>query len=321
MIFHNTKFNFFYYLSYRVGSTLLKQISEVHDEIKFLDGPIGLKLINENLDRPIYIVYREPETRFKSGLQIVCGRDFKDDDPFLTVDKNRLLTSESKDLFLKKLVALDNVFNINIPFVSGYSRGRKKRCFHLCDTHTDHVLWKALILAAYEYNVRLIPLNEYTKHLKLFYPKAIDILSETAATTRRSSFNTNNAISVELWEIYKKVFIENQFCKSDFDFKKHVTFNEWMDQEKFVFRAIEKYKESSDVSLLHNVITKLFEDRIYFSDIYSPNSNQIHGLLNNIHEMKKPIKLFDLYVKKYLEVQRVGASFNLGEYLPRPSVI
>jgi hypothetical protein len=265
------------------------------------------------------VVYREPETRFKSGLQIVCNRDDNEQDPWLIKDAEGLLIPSSENLFLQKLVSLDNVYSMNIPFVTGYSRGRKKRCFHLCDSHTDHSLWKALILIAYEYNVRLLPLNEYTKHLTLFYPKAYDVLLNMR--TRRSSFNTSNNISLQLWEVYKKVFVDNKFCKTDLDLKKYVTFDEWMHQEKLVFETLEKYKDHSDIILAHDLIKKLFENRIYFSDIHSPNSSEIIGLLNNIHKLKSPLKLFNLYVQKYMECQRVGAHFNLGDYLPRASVI
>lgn len=321
MIFHNTKFNFFYFLSYRVGSTLLKKIAEVHDEIKFLTFEDGIKKINENLERPIYVVYREPLTRFKSGLEIVFRRDFIQGDQYHDQGVDNLLNSGYDEIFLQKLISYDNLFSLNIPFVSGYSRGRTKRCFHLYDNHTDHNLWKALILIAYEYNVRLIPLNEYTKHLTYFYPRFSLHDEEISKNMRKSSFDSNKELSLKLWNIYKKVFVDNLFCKPDVKLKKLITFDEWMSEEKMIFNALEKYTIHSDVNIMHHVIKNLFENRIYFSDIHGPSSIEIASLLHHIHTIKNPIKPFNMYVQKFSEYQYHGANFNLGTYLPKTSVI
>jgi|688.fasta_scaffold02953_15 hypothetical protein len=313
MIYHNTKHNIFYYPIFRCGSSILRDISSQYDELVEYHDDEGFKLIDLNRECPIYVIYRDPETRFKSGLQITITRFLPCDIPPQSRYVDQFLDEGHDVSFENAMGFLDNVITTDIPKVSGSWQGKIMRPFHLYDSHIDHMLWKILILKAYDYNVVPLPINKYDSHLAPLYPKAYnDILK---SHDRPETFKHNNKRALRLWDIYKKVFIENKYFQNKTQ-RPHISFKEWMDEERKVFATIEKFKSAATFKFAcDKMITKLFANKIYFEDMYSPSLERIHELLDILHRHKKPLKQFELFHKTYRSISVQTDEFQSGQYI------
>lgn len=284
MIYHNTNYNVFYYPIYRCGSSVLREISEKFNYLKAYQDDEGFKLIDLNRNSPIYIIYRDPKTRLKSGLQITIKRLLNN---ILVQRIEEMLDNGYDILFERSLSILDNVLSSDIPYISGSWDGKILRPYHLYDVHIDHMLWRPIILKAYGYNVEMIPINEYNDNLAPFHPTAYrEILN---SHYRPNTFDTNNTDSTRLWDIYKKVFIDNLYYDNK-NCNTIITFESWINEEIKIFDMIEKYRLTTHFkSACEDIIKKLFDDKIYFSNMYSPSVRGINRLLNIIHKYQKPI--------------------------------
>lgn len=315
MIYHNTKENTFYYPIYRCGSSVLHEISERCDHLHAYQDDDGLKIIDLNRECPIYIIYRNPETRFKSGLQITIKRFLSKDQKLLSKRIHELLDEGHDKLFEHSIGFLDNVVSSDIPFVSGHWNGSIIRPYHLYDSHLDHMLWRPLILKAYGYNVVMIPINEYDGHLAPLYPLAYQEIMNSH--DRPETFKTNNSNANRLWEIYKKVFVDDMYFDNKTS-RSVITFKTWIDEEFKIFHMIEKFRSAPNFKFAcEQMIKKLFDGKIYFTDLYSPSVIRVNMLLNILHRHKDPIDAFKSYSKVNEHISNETFEFMSGEYVKK----
>lgn len=315
MIYHNTKQNTFYYPIYRCGSSVLLDISKKCDYLKEYHDEEGFRLIDLNRECPIYIIYRHPETRFKSGLQITIKRFLMNQPDLLHKDILPMLDEGYDALFQYGISFLDNIATKDIPYVSGHWDREIIRPFHLYDSHLDHMLWRPLILKAYGYNVVMIPINEYDDHLGRLYPTAYQQILDSH--DRPETFKTNNKNANKLWEIYKKVFVDNLYY-DDRSARAAITFKTWMDEEIKIFDTIEKFRSAPNFKFAsEKMIKKLFENKLYFSDMYAPSMIRIHKLLDILHNHKEPIEDFKLFYEKNVRIRSQLFEYMCGDYVKR----
>ena len=313
MIYHNTKQKIFYYPIYRCGSSIIRDISYRCDELIEYQDDEGFKIIDLNRECPIYIIYRDPDTRFKSGLQITFKR-FMLNNKELILDTTEKLLEDGYDIkFESSMAFLDNVTTSDIPGVSGFWNGKVIRPYHLYDSHLDHMLWRPLILKAYGYNVIAMPINEYDKHLVSLYPKALNEVLKSH--DRPETFKSNNNKTLKLWNIYKKVFIDNHHFVNKTG-RPVVSFKDWMYEERKAFNVIETFKNQKNFQFACvKTIKKLFEGNVYFQDIYSPSVDRVYQLLNILHNHKEPIKEFSPFYKSYDGIKKKINEYQSGRYM------
>lgn len=293
MIYHNTRKNIFYYPIYRCGSSVLRDISQRCEYLNEYQDEEGFELIDLNRECPIHIIYRNPETRFKSGLQITIKRFLRKHQNLLSKDIDKMLDEGYDRFFEHSIGFLDNVITSDLPYTSGHWEGNVIRPYHLYDSHLDHMLWRPMILKAYGYNVEMIPINEYDKHLGPLYPKAYQEI--LFSHDRPETFKTNNAAANRLWEIYKKVFVDDLYFVNKTG-RSIITFKRWIDQEFKIFNMIEKFRSAPNFKFAcEKMIAKLFEENLYFYDMYSPSVVRTHMLLDILHKYKDPIDDFKLF--------------------------
>jgi len=271
-----------YMTGLRNGSTLM-------EEIKDLVGPDRLyrhqyhedlvRLISEDRAYKIYMPFRDPMIRFKSGLTVNmynrCGFD--------TEDGSFKAQDSTYAIYKQLLTYLDNTAG-NDHAIFDLTRCRP---YHLYDTHTDHLLYQPLIYLAYGFDVQLIPFNNFSEHLLQQFPEAKDIIVKRG---RPNSFNTSLKEHELAWNIYKEIFIDNEpdFYKSN-DQVKFQTFNLWMKPEIEIFNLfMENYQQINMLKTrCRGLIIDFTKNTQYFNDPYSPKFMRLGSLLPMIERFNK----------------------------------
>jgi len=292
---------------------MLEVISESNGYLQPFHDDAGFRFLKDKKDTPIYITYREPITRFKSGLEIVYNK-------FLGEKERYNLSKKHIELFVQQISYLDNVVSMFIPQVSGFPRGVHQRPYHLFDSHIDHSLWRPLLLLAYGYDVRMIPLNEYTDHLLTYYPENKKIILQDRKNRPSRSFDSNRNIALTLWDSYKQVFIDDEFShlenwkiqyiKKDW-FSKYISWDEWMNPEIQIFNALHKFKEKSNLNLVcKNLLKKLLREKVYFANPF--NLSVVHAtsllkLIRDVHDTSlETIPEVNSFIKDFQQITHYG---------------
>lgn len=315
MFYYNNQENFFYFVTHRNGSTIIQEISGVYPSvITPMTMTECFTFLKQNPNTPIIIPFREPETRFKSGLMINFNRDVSDDHSI-----EELLKLNYGETYKSKIQYMDVMYHNT--FLSGVARGYRRRPYHLLDIHLDHSLWMPLFLIAYGFNVKLIALSDFSIHLKPLYPLAISFIK---ARERSNSSTTNRPLALKLWEIYKSVYLNPTlpiyFKDSEERYSmRTLSWKKWMQPEKEIYKIFHVYKNSENLQTFSvKLLNKLIEDKVYFTDVFSiAMRNQMH-FLQNLHLHIEPIKEFKYMVETHETLLSSFSRLSLREYLPPP---
>lgn len=277
--YFDTRQKSLYTTSNRNGSTIMKDISAVVPTLCLLHLDEVFELLQQDILIPIYIPFRDPEIRFRSGLSVnffnLTGKvldDYTDVEPWA-----------NKVKYLRDTLHDTGTYYSAVP----------NETYHLFDTHLDHWLWVAMIMGTYGYNVKLLPMYDLTEHLRKNFPDAEKLINNRA---RSNSFDKSTPLYEKIWGYYKKVMIDEvqlrEYKPAHLNKPEPLyTFDDWMSMEVELFNNYKKfYKERN----LRNMFTKMsrraFEHPFYFSDVLSPRMKTICGtLLPKLHRYHKPL--------------------------------
>ena len=273
----------FYCVSNRNGSTILKEISVKYPSLKLVSNNEIFENLKQNSSRPIYIPFRDPIVRFRSGLSVNL------------FNRTGLILNETAgDKELKNYANSIKYLRSSLHYTGTYYSSYPNEFYHLFDSHLDHWLWVAMIIGVYGYNVRLIPMYDLSNHLITNFPQANSIIKNR---TRSDSFNKSTPAYDKIWNYYKEVMVDN-IELSQYHPKAYITkpevpyiFDNWM---RFETELFNNYKNFHSDTNLRNLFLKLsrkaFEDPFYFTDSLSPKMHTICGtLLPILHDIHDPI--------------------------------
>lgn len=260
------KQNIAWLTAFRNGSTTLRVLSEkfYKDLIPYEIGDRNFfTYLNDHPGMPIFIVFRDPEVRFRSGLVVNSPNGY------YTTQLN----------YKKWIVSQKEVLNnLNL-----YQQGKS---YHLFDPHLDHILWAPALLSSYGYNVKLIPMNHYTDLLLDKYSTIYLDCKQYCKTNKisesdPSSFNESRLESSILWSIYKEIMINDDLS---------YTFDDWMSLEKKIFDIYNNISIRENFNnFSKDIMSELLSDSHYFKDIQSPRVNQIYRFIHRLHQYNPPI--------------------------------
>jgi hypothetical protein len=298
-IFYNHLKKLLYFASYRTGSSVLSDICDHHSELSVISIHEAFSLLREDPQAPIYIPYRDPEIRFRSGLTVNFYRNYQE-------DKNNhpipdLFKNGYDKIYKENLINLDIVLGNYVPILAGTSGGLKRRPYHLFDLHLDYTLWMPFVLLLYDYNVKLIPMAEWTAHLKPLYHKAVNNIIERE---RKKSNTTNHPDAELLWSVYQTVFVDRKLESHELPGRTYgfstLRWKNWIDPEKEIYRNLNQYRDSDMLKpVMRSLLGRLIKGRVYFTDPYSPAMHGMYSTLGYIHSQKTPLSEFQYIVKNY----------------------
>lgn len=278
-MYFDSKEKALYFPSNRNGSSLIDKICHSYNLLQELSLYDALALVNEDPNIKIYIPFRDPIVRFKSGLTVnfyrMASESILED---RTPIQNLLYTSYGEQ-YASHITYLRDLYSKEIEPV--YEPYFAICPYHLYDVHLDHSLYSPLILLLHDYNVQLIPMNKLSEHLAARFIEATSILDVERANT----FSANNQISKSLWEIYKKIFVDTIEIPQD---QKQITWKLWMDQEVHIFKTLCTYIDTPNMTYCANKLLKnIYKKGFYFSDRNSMVYKGTSFLLNEIQLHKK----------------------------------
>lgn len=316
---HNLKF--FYFTSPRNGSSVVKDIATRYPEIKDVGTAKAFSILDAEPYTPIYIPFRDPEVRFKSGLAVNLYRDLHKYQDLMEKGPGKLITEGYGAVYKHKLEYIDNIASNNMPYISGASRGFLRRPFHLFDDHVDHSLRIPFTLILYGYNVKLVYLEDWSSHLKTLYPNAIDLIT---SRERIKSSTTNNPDVYPLWSIYKSIFVDQKTVPRPPELKieesyslKTLTWDRWMAPEKKIYKILRQYKDSDNLKeICFRIFKEIINDKVYFTDSFSPSFNKLFTLINFIHNSKESIPEFFYMLQEIHNFRTSNIKISLGECSP-----
>lgn len=252
----------------RNGSSLISAIANRNNLIKIRDYRKLFYYLKDNPNTTINILFRDPNVRFRSGLFINSTRSFE-------------LIENSYKKSLLFYTKISSKFNGLYPM------------YHLFDYHLDHILWIPSFFAMYNYNVKLIPISDFTQILVDNFPESRDIIFSDDPNIKNrgdEAFDSSTIHYDELWNIYNESIIQNIPCNQQYktsyafeglqQYKISYTFEEWMKLENKLFRIYEQnYNKDNIDSLLKDSMNLIIDDPYYLMDIYSPKIEIIRELL------------------------------------------
>lgn len=268
----------------RNGSSLTRAIASHNNNLVKLDLRQLFLYLKDNSDATVNVIFRDPTIRFRSGLFINGGSEAgveRDDCNFKNIYKDFLISYSKTS------------FKINRQFPM----------YHICDFHLDHTLWISAFFSLYNYNVKLIPISDFTNILVDNFPNSKDIIfSEDPKIKNRGTraFNSSLRIYDELWVVYNEGLIKtmNEYANK---YKIFYTFDDWIDLETKIFKLYEDNHHTQNInSLLKDVMKMIIDDPYYLMDVYSPKVQTIKELIREmliVDSTKKEysLKLFDIY--------------------------
>lgn len=306
MIYYDNKHNEFYFPFNRNGSTLIFDISNTVNYLKEKELPEALALIERDKNIPIYVPFRDPIVRFKSGLSVNFLRECEEE------SGNKNITSvPPKD---KYKIVLNTLKNLYLNHISHHLLSKFIMPFHLNDVHLDHCLWRPLILLANGYNVKLIPMNKLSDHLHSRFPTTLNLIKERE---RKNSFNVVRRDTEGLWDIYKEIFIDIPMYKDKFNMQ-NINWYLWMRDEQTIFDQFCLYQDSPNLNFVSGkMILTLLQGKAYFSDT---NSVMLPSLMFMLEEIKKHRELcpeIQSFHATYAEYIRSGTLIQRGDFLEK----
>lgn len=272
----------FYITSNRNGSTLLKEISEQYDNLQEYSYAQVFSLLSDDPSIPLYVPFREPMVRFKSGLSVNL---------YNTVNYK---LDHNTDEVLKNYSQFLKYFRARYTDTGSHLSATPNEKYHLYDGHLDHWLWSSMILGAYGYNIKLVPMYNFSGLLLQQFPKALKIIN---FRDRNNSFDQSTPLYEKIWESYKKGMVDDadintywpkQYLKSP---EILYSFDNWMGFEKKLFTYYkDNYMQDDNKKLFLRLSLWAFEDPFYFTDAHSPRIQTIcRFLLPVIHQYKSPV--------------------------------
>lgn len=269
-----------YFPSNRNGSTLIDKICHSYNLLQELSLYDALALANEDPNIKIYIPFRDPIVRFKSGLTVNFYRMasesiLKDRSPI----RHLLYTTSYGKQYISHITYLRDLYSKLIEPV--YDPYFQICPYHLYDVHLDHSLYRPLILLLHDYNVQLIPMNKLSEHLAARFIEATPIIGANRANT----FDTNNEDSELLWKMYKEIFVDTIEIPQN---QKQITWKLWMDQEVHIFKTFCTYIDTPNMTYCANKLLKnIYKNGFYFADRNSMVYKGTSFLLSGIQQHKK----------------------------------
>ena len=268
-----------YFPSNRNGSSLIDEICHSYNLLQELSLYDALALANDDPNIKIYIPFRDPIVRFKSGLTV----------NFFRMAPENILQSGSSvrewfptsygKQYISHITYLRDLYSKSIgPVYDPYF----EICpYHLYDVHLDHSLYRPLILLLHDYNVQLIPMNKLSEHLAERFVEATPIIGANRANT----FSANNEDSELLWKMYKEIFVDTIEIPQN---QKQITWKFWMDQEVHIFKTFCTYMNTPNITYCANKLLKnIYKKGFYFSDRNSMVYKGTSLLLSDIQQHKK----------------------------------
>ena len=268
-----------YFPSNRNGSSLIDNICHSYNLLQELSLYDALAIANEDPNIKIYIPFRDPIVRFKSGLTVNFFRMAPENILESGSSIRELLPTSYSSQYASHITYLRDLYSKNIEPV--YDPYFEICPYHLYDVHLDHSLYRPLILLLHDYNVQLVPMNKLSEHLAERFVEATPILGVNRANT----FSANNEISKLLWEIYKEIFVDTIEILQN---QKQITWKLWMDQEVHIFKTFCTYIDTPNMTYCANKLLKnIYKNGFYFSDRNSMVYKGTSSLLNEIQQHKK----------------------------------
>lgn len=316
---HNLKF--FYFTSTRNGSSVVKDIATMYPELEEVNTGRAFSILAAEPNTPIYVPFRDPEVRFKSGLTVNLYRDLHNNPGLIEKSPTQLIADGYGSVYKNKLEYLDNVISSGTPYMSAASRGFLRRPFHLLDDHLDHSFRIPFTLILYGYNIKLISLEDFSLHLKPLYPNATHLIERR----ERSKSSTTNVPDVyPLWSIYKSIFIDrkhvsgtNNMDANDGYSIKTLTWERWMAPEKKIYKILRQYKDSDNLKeMCFRTFKEIINDKVYFTETFSPSFNKLATMINFIHNCKEPITEFFYMLQEIHNLRNSNTKIALGECSP-----
>lgn len=237
----------------RNGSTLTRAIA-AHNNLEKLNYRQLFIYLKNNPDIPINIVFRDPNVRFRSGLFI----NMYSLNPSIEVNKDSINNYKE---YLYSYAKISYKLNNQYP------------SYHICDFHLDHMLWIPAFFSLYGYNVKLIPISNFTDVLISNFPESKNIILGNNSEFKNrgaESFNCTTSLYDDLWKIYDDSL--NKFIFENIkNYKIFYTFNDWTKLETELFKLYEEnYSKENIDSILKNAMNLIIHDPYYLMDIYSP---------------------------------------------------
>lgn len=278
--YFDTKNNNFYCVSNRNGSTILKEISDKYPSLKLVADDEIFEILKQDFSRPIYIPFRDPVVRFRSGLSV----NF--------FNRTGIVLDQADEKELESYAQSIKYLRSSLHYTGTYYSSYPNEFYHLFDSHIDHWLWVAMIIGAYNYNVKLIPMYNLSNHLMTAFPQASPLIK---SRSRSDSFDKSKSDYDKIWEYYKSVMITNVELKNyqPQSYLKNpeisYTFDNWMRFESELFINYKNFHANLNLrNLFVRLSKKAFEDPFYLTDSLSPKMHTICGrllpILHNIHE-------------------------------------
>jgi hypothetical protein len=267
---------------------------------------------------PIYIPFRDPDIRFKSGLTVSLYRNIPDDSEMIKMNPVTLLDTGYDKTFKANIEYLDYVFGNSVPFLSGVSRGYKRRPYHLFDDHLDYSLYIPFLLILHRYNVKLVYLEQWSDHLKPLYPLAEHFIKKRE---RKKSSTTNTSMVDPLWSIYKSVFIDRQLKDTNPIHRtysaKTLRWHDWMAPEREIFKVLKQYRDTEHLrSVCIKILPKIIDGKIYFTDPFGMAYNKGLDMLAHIQTQKPLLIEFEHMLETHNKMKYSMIELSLREYVP-----
>ncbi len=268
-----------YFPSNRNGSSLIDNICHSYNLLQELSTYDALALANDDPNIKIYIPFRDPIVRFKSGLNVNFFRMAPKNILKSRASVREWLPTSYGRQYASHITYLRDLYSKLIePVYDPYS----EICpYHLYDVHLDHSLYRPLILLLHDYNVQLIPMNKLSEHLAARFIEATPIIGANRANT----FSANNEVSELLWKMYKEIFVDTIEIPQN---QKQITWKLWMDQEVHIFKSFCTYMDTPNMTYCANKLLKnIYKNGFYFSDRNSMVYKGTSFLLNEIQQHKR----------------------------------
>lgn len=260
-------------IAHRTGSSLLHDVSCFVPDMLYISTDQAFQIIKQRPDTPIYITYRDPELRFRSGLQVNICQDPINSDEISRPTLELISSYIQKIRYLDFCMGVQVAAEINSPdMYPTYYR----RPYHLYDQHIDHCLWRPYLLLLHGYNVKLMCITEWSGHLLKYYPECAPLIQQH----ERKDANTAPAEGTNiLWDAYYSVFGVPARVATH-------TWEMWMSQEQLVYDALVEYNTRIIASEkpLTNALSVLIDNDLYFSDITTTAYTYMLALIVQINK-------------------------------------
>jgi len=273
-----------YLTSNRNGSTILSEVAGEYKNLSTVPLPTVFEYLESDPTTPIYCAFRDPYVRFVSGLEVqffnITGIIMPNSPPKTSSEIEHLKTIIDQYKVMLRYVVTNSQ-------TTGTFYEYPRMPYHLYDTHLDHWLWPSVFLGAYGYNVKLVPMHDFSKLLLENFPQAEYLIKKRE---RPDSFDRVKQSCIPLMDAYKEIMIE-QFEWNPAHQRRNpdmlVTWDKWMNVEQEIFINYKlNHNLSKPTDMYKNLLDKILNDPFYVSDIESPKCMAMNSLIENIPDAK-----------------------------------